>query len=260
MPSSGYGPDFSAIFNLQAFCKHLIMKQHLPNAITLSNLFFGCCALVTLFTRQWEWTFGFVAAGVAADYLDGLVARWLKVHSELGKELDSLADLITFGLVPGAIFYSLLLDAWALDGQRFSWLAAPGFFVSVFAGLRLAIFNLDERQADSFLGLPTPSAAIFSLGLLLIAEVDSLGLGRLLENPYVLYGLIIFLANMLVAEVPMFSLKFKDLSWRGNEVRYIFLGLMVLLLFLIREAAFSTIILLYILFSLLQKYLKPATR
>ena len=229
------------------------MKKHIPNAITLGNLFFGCCALVTLFTRQWEWTFGFVAAGVAADYLDGLVARLLNVHSDLGKELDSLADLITFGLVPGAIFYILLLDAWALDGRSFEWLAAPGFFISVFAGLRLAIFNLDERQSDYFLGLPTPSCAIFSLGLLLIWEIDSFGLKQYLEHPFVLYTIIVLLANMLVAEVPMFSLKFKGLGLRENAIRYIFLGLMVVLLFIIKEAAFSTIILLYILVSLAKK-------
>lgn len=230
------------------------MKKYLPNTITLLNLFCGCCAVVALMQGQVVLVFWLVAAGIAADYLDGFIARLLKVHSELGKELDSLADLVTFGLVPGAIFYYLLNAGYGgMSGKGFNWWAAPGFLVTVFSALRLAKFNLDERQTNDFLGLPTPSSAIFTIGLLLLFDNNWLGAAQWLSFPPLLYGIIAILCTLLVAEIPMFSLKFKGSQWRGNEIRYIFLGLMFIFVLFLREAAFSAIILLYVLVSVFRK-------
>ncbi len=229
------------------------MKRHLPNAITLINLFLGCCALACIFHTQFVLAFWFIFAAVLADYADGLVARWLGVHSELGKELDSLADMVSFGAVPGAIYYMLLALALAPEETgSLQWAAVPGFLVAAFSGLRLAIFNVDTRQTSGFIGLPTPSSTMFTVGLMLIYTFDSFGLAKWVASPYVLYACILALSYLLVSEVPMFGLKFKAFTWKGNEVQFIFMGIAALALIFFREAAFSLVILLYVLFSLFQ--------
>lgn len=236
------------------------IKQHIPNAITLLNLFFGCCALVSLLDGHYLTAFWLIVAAVAADYADGLVARLLGVHSELGKELDSIADMVSFGVVPGAIYYSLLLAALGLDGESgLAYAALPGFVVSVFSGFRLAKFNLDTRQTEGFIGLPTPSSTMFAVGLMLIYALDSYGSGQwVIASPALLYTIIAIQAYLLVSEVPMFALKFKSLSWKGNEVQFIFAGIAVLLLVFTRELAFSAVVLLYVGFSIGQYALQSS--
>ena len=257
-------------FGLQKQCD--LIKQQLPNAITLINLFCGCAALVAVLYGYFINAFWFLFVGGIADYLDGMVARWLKVHSSLGKELDSIADMVTFGVVPGAILYMLLNagfhyadvmetgkvvpPAKAVLDPDFSIKALPGFLVSIFAGLRLAKFNLDTRQTEDFIGLPTPSMTLFMVGLMLIFEYNSFGLRSVVVNPAFLVPVILLFSYLMVSELRMFSFKFKSFRWEGNEIRFIFAGIAILLLVLLRGAAFSAIVLIYLLLAVLQQVFK----
>ncbi|MEM1319889.1 MAG: CDP-diacylglycerol--serine O-phosphatidyltransferase [Bacteroidota bacterium] len=230
------------------------MRKYLPHIITLFNLFCGCCAIVYVFNAQFITAFWLVFIGGIADYSDGLVARQLNVKSALGKELDSMADMVTFGIVPGVILYVLLASGEGpLPSGQVVLKALPAFLLSVFAGLRLARFNLDQRQTEDFIGLPTPATTVFVVGIMLIYEFDTYGLRQWVSNPALLYPIILLFSYLLVAEIPMFSLKFKGMRWKGNEKRFVFLGLGILLLFLIKEAAFSLGIILYVLFSVFDK-------
>jgi CDP-diacylglycerol--serine O-phosphatidyltransferase len=227
-----------------------MLKKHIPNAITMLNLLLGCCALVSILYGQYVQGFWLVFAAVLADFADGLVARMLGVHSELGKELDSIADTVSFGVVPGVIYYSLLVLALGLEGEDGLQLAAiPGFIVSAFSGLRLAKFNLDTRQTDGFIGLPTPSSTMFTVGLMLIYALDSYGMGSWVLSAPLLYGCILIQSYLLVAEIPMFSLKFKNFAWAGNEIQFVFTAIAIVLLITVQEVAFSVVVLLYVLFS-----------
>lgn len=228
-----------------------MIKNKIPHTITLLNLFCGCCALIAAIHQQYLMVFGFLFLSGLADYSDGLVARWLDVRSEMGKELDSLADMVSFGVVPGMILYRLLsigLNIEVID-QALVPMATPAFLVSVFACYRLAKFNLDTRQTESFIGLNTPSSTMFVTGLMLIYHFDSFGLGEWVTNPIFLVVVIVVLSFLQVSELPMFSFKFKHMRWRGNEIRFTFLILVVVLLVVLQEAAFSMIILMYIAFS-----------
>ncbi len=228
------------------------MRKHIPNFITAINLFCGCCALVCVFFELFEWVFYFLLISGIADYADGMVARLLKVKSPLGKELDSLADMVSFGVVPGAIIYMLLTKS-SIDIESafpIKWWALAGFVFTVFAGLRLAKFNLDDRQSDDFLGLNTPACTMFITGLMLIYEFDTAGLGNFIIQPIFLFSVIALLSFLLVAEIPMFSFKFKGMKWKGNENRIVFIIVAFLLLIFLKEIAFSLIILLYVLYSI----------
>jgi len=225
------------------------MLRHLPNAITLLNLFCGACASLCLLYGRLEWAIGLVALAALADLLDGLVARWLKVHSELGKQLDSLADMVSFGLVPGLILYVLI--AHALNGEwphDLEIRALPAFLITLFSALRLGKFNLDERQTDGFLGLPTPGCTLFMIGLLGFHLSPEVFFNFLLQ-PVALYAITILFSMLMVVEIPMFSFKFKSLQWAGNEIRIIFAAIAGLLLLLWQIKSLSAIVLLYILTS-----------
>ena len=232
------------------------MKKHIPNFITLINLFCGCCALVFIFHKDYVPAFWFIFLGGLADYSDGLVARILDVKSPLGKELDSMADMVTFGIAPGAIIYTLLADHHLLENYFFGEInlaALPAFILSVFSGLRLARFNLDTRQSEDFIGLPVPSSTMFVTGLMLIYHFDSFGLNETISSPYFLYPVIPILSYLLVAELPMFSMKFKGKQWKGNERRIIFLLLGITLTIFLKGTAFSIIVILYVLLSLMER-------
>ena len=238
------------------------MRRNIPNIITLLNLFCGCCALVSILNGQMLQTFLFVFVGSLADYSDGMAARWLEVKSPFGKELDSLADMVTFGAVPGAILYMLINFGWQSSTAQypadlalllqlpFSVAALPAFIISVFAALRLAKFNLDTRQSEDFIGLNTPACTMFIVGLMLIYHFDSFGLRSFVGNLFLLYALIPVLSFLLVTELPMVSFKFKGFQWKGNERRFVFLLLGITLLIVLQEAAFSPIIIIYVLISL----------
>jgi CDP-diacylglycerol---serine O-phosphatidyltransferase len=231
--------------------------QHLPNALTLSNLFCGCCAL--LYTLYWQPEVAalFTAASFVFDYLDGMTARALKVSSPLGKELDSLADMVSFGAVPGAMLFQLLNgepDITTVFGASFVALASlPAFVLSAFSGLRLAKFNLDTRQTSYFIGLSTPACTVFVLGLTLTAHNDLFGLADFIRNPWFLYGLIGLLSWLLVSEIPMFGMKIKRFDLPGNTINLLFLGLFVVLVLFLKVLALSAIIVCYIALSIILK-------
>lgn len=231
--------------------------QHLPNALTLSNLFCGCCALLYTFYWQPEVAALFTAASFVFDYLDGMAARALKVSSPLGKELDSLADMVSFGVVPGAMLFQLLSgqpSIAAAFGESFVQLAAlPAFVLSAFSGLRLAKFNLDTRQTGYFIGLSTPACTVFVLGLTLTAHNDLFGLAEIIGNQWFIYGLIGVLSWLLVSEIPMFGMKIKRFDLPSNAFNLFFLALFGVLVFFLQALALSAIIVCYIAFSIVLK-------
>jgi CDP-diacylglycerol--serine O-phosphatidyltransferase len=228
----------------------------IPNIITLLNAFFGTLALYAVLSGQTAYLPLLLSISLVADFADGLAARLLKQSSPIGKELDSLADVISFGAVPGAIFYLLLCKSQGIEGLVFekpeTYLPALGFMITVFSALRLAKFNTDTRQTEHFIGLNTPANTIFTLGLLITVENNSFGLSELLLNLPLLLILIALLSYLLISEIPIFSFKFKKLSWKGNEFRIVFLALAATMLIALPTGlALMSCILLYVLSSLL---------
>ena len=226
------------------------MRRHIPNAITCCNLLSGCVATMYAFEGMYPFAFAFIVAGAVFDFFDGLTARALKVSSPIGKELDSLADVITFGFAPSAMAYSWLRECADAHLDMFVAFIIPfaAFLMAAFSALRLAKFNVDERQTSSFIGLPTPANALF-WGSLVIGSHDII-----VAHPYgwVLVLLLIGLFSwLLVAEIPMFSLKFKNLTWGSNRTVYIFLLTSVALLVLLRVNGLSAVIGWYIILSVL---------
>lgn len=227
------------------------MKKHIPNAITLINLFLGSCAMITVLNGEFLTTFYLLIFAGIADWLDGGAARMLNVSSAVGKELDSLADMISFGLVPGAIIYMLLLIGITGESKlMLLWEATPAFLLTVFSGYRLAKFNLDERQTENFIGMATPSVTVFVVGLMLTYHFDYFGMKDLVTNQWFLYSVIALFSWLLNAEIEMFSFKFKSLKWKGNEARIIFIVLAITLLAVFQGAGFSLAILIYALMNI----------
>ncbi|MBS1613339.1 MAG: CDP-alcohol phosphatidyltransferase family protein [Bacteroidetes bacterium] len=226
----------------------------LPNILTLINLFSGCLGVVFLFNNKWELVPLCILVSLVADFFDGFAARFTKTNSDLGKQLDSLADVVSFGFLPGAILFNLIgtttHDA-PFDAKL--WVAAPGFLVSLFAALRLAKFNIDTRQSDGFIGLATPAATLFIAGILLIHIYNPYNLADITNSAAFLYTTTVIVSFLMIAELPMFSFKFKSFGWKGNEIRYLFIILSVVLLATLKFAAVSVIIILYILISIAQK-------
>jgi len=231
---------------------------NLANILTLINLFSGCMAVVFLFNYQMELVPYCVLVSLAADFLDGFAARLTKNPTDIGLQLDSLADVVSFGVVPGAIIFQLLFQKYEMSDQlistnRMYLYAAPAFIITLFAALRLAKFNVDERQTDGFIGLATPAATIFVVGLLLVFLNNTFGLTSFIFTGKVLYGTVALLSVLMIAELPMFGFKFKSYGWKGNEVKYLFIILSVVLLAALKFAAVSLIIILYVIVSLIQK-------
>jgi len=257
------------------------IKRNIPNAITCGNLLCGCLALVKAFEGDLIWTAYLVGIAVLLDFFDGFTARMLNVSSAIGKDLDSLADMVTFGVVPGVVMFQLMKSANliergftneinVLEVHESIWNQIPyiAFLIPIFSAIRLAKFNNDVRQSDSFIGLPTPAGAIFfcSLPLLmkqitskyetdknpleLLVDVSSNPYLALLNNPFVLLILTLIFSFLLVSPLPLFALKFKNFGWKENEIRFVFLGLSVALLAVFQFVGIPLIILLYILMSI----------
>lgn len=226
---------------------------NLPNILTLINLFSGCLAVVFIFNGQLELVPFCTLISLVADFFDGFAARFTKTFTDLGKQLDSLADMVSFGLVPGAILYVLLYSTLTRLDYIYLLYAAPAFFVTLFAALRLAKFNIDTRQSDGFIGLATPASTIFVIGILLLCMYPVAGISEALTSKVALYIYIVALSLLMVAELPMFSFKFKSFGWKGNEIRYLFIILSLVLIATLKFAAVSLIIVLYILISVAQK-------
>ena len=224
------------------------MKKHIPNMITCCNLISGCIAVVFALEGNATMSLIWIVAGAVFDFFDGMTARLLHVSSPIGKELDSLADVVTFGVAPSAmLFYELSIMDYPFS-MEFARQALPfvAFIMAAFSALRLAKFNLDERQTTSFIGLPTPANALFWASLLTGADT-------LLEsNTYmslVLIGIMFVSCYLLVSEIPMFALKFKQWGWIGNEVKYIFIASSIVLLLLFQIKGIALVIAWYILLS-----------
>ena len=215
------------------------MRKHIPNILTLCNLCSGCLAVLSAFYDDYSSALIFVLVSAVFDFMDGFAARLLKVYSPLGKELDSLADVISFGFAPAMVAVNLL------EGLGGYW-SFLGLLIAAFSALRLAKFNIDDRQTNSFIGLPTPANAIFWVGL-------GFAYYRLFYYNY-WYTLILVAATcyLLVAELPMFSLKFKTYSLGENIWRYLLIAISVILLVLFRLEAMSWIIVVYVVLSLLK--------
>lgn len=232
------------------------MKKHIPNFITCLNLFSGCLAVTYAFNGRLDLTACFIAFALIFDFADGFVARMLKVHSELGKQLDSLADVISFGLVPGIVVYHLLLKSMELyypesENSVHKFLPFYGFIISVFSAIRLAKFNIDTRQSDSFIGLPTPANTMVFVSLPLILQMNNTMLNTVILNPVFLILISTIMSALLIAELPLFALKFKSFSFKENAVKYIYLALSIVLLFVLKYIAVPLIILMYIVISVL---------
>lgn len=233
---------------------------NLANLLTLLNLFSGSMAVVFLFNYQMELVPYCILVSLAADFLDGFAARFSKNATELGKQLDSLADVVSFGLVPGAIIFHLLFLKYESSEQlistnRIYLLSAPAFVVTLSAALRLAKFNIDKRQSEDFIGLATPAATMFVAGLLWIMLNNWNGMAQLILSGKVLYGTAALLSILMIAEIPMFGFKFKSFGWKGNELKFLFIILSLVLILAFKFAAISLIIILYVFISIIKKIL-----
>jgi CDP-diacylglycerol--serine O-phosphatidyltransferase len=228
------------------------ITRHIPNMVTCCNLFSGCIAAVMAFQSNYEAAILFIILGAVFDFFDGMLARLLNVSGPLGKELDSLADDITFGFAPSAIVFSLFKEVQYPEFMSgiTEYFPYTAFIIAAFSALRLGKFNIDPRQSSSFIGLPTPANALF-WGSLVVGAHSFLVSDSF--NAIYLFILVILMSYLLVAELPMFSLKFKNLSWKDNKVSYIFLLICIPLLVVFRISGFAAIILWYILWSLLTR-------
>ena len=200
-----------------------MIKKHIPNSLTCCNLMCGCMATGAAFYGNYRWAIVVIIVGAVFDFFDGMVARLLGVSSPIGKELDSLADVVTFGVAPSAILFYLFHEVQypAFLEPAAKILPYTAFLMAAFSALRLAKFNLDTRQTTSFIGLPTPANALF-WGSLVVGQHAFLVSAKF--NAAFLFLFMFLSCLLLVAEVPLFSLKFKDLSWEHNRVQYIFLA------------------------------------
>jgi len=264
----------------------------LPNIITLGNLLCGCLAIVCAFNGNLVWAAYLVGIAAVLDFLDGFVARALKQHSPIGKDLDSLADMVTFGVVPGVVMFQMM-NIWVnvhdVEGlfphanqfTEASWmkfLPYAAFLITLFSALRLAKFNNDTRQSDSFIGVPTPANSILICSVpLIIKQISTEGwtiypppstglplqqlgeqlvpyhaqlIDSIVSNIWVLLGIVVIMSYLLISEIPLFALKFKSFKWKGNEIRYSFLGVAVIMIVLLKYIALPLVIVLYVLLSI----------
>ncbi len=223
------------------------MIRHLPNFLTCCNLICGCIGIVFLLENRGIPAAYFVWASCVFDFLDGFAARMLKVSSPIGKELDSLADVVSFGVLPACVMYQLIGTASSSEILPYF-----GFTIAAFSALRLAIFNVDTRQSDSFIGLNTPANTLFISSLPLLPT----GVVPWLYQPVVLIAITFVFSLLLVSPLRFFALKFKNYTWGDNKVRFTFLLISVLLIAGLGTTAIPIVILLYIGTSLFNQLIK----
>ena len=223
------------------------ITRHIPNALTCMNLFSGCIACVMAFHANFEMAMLFIVIGAVFDFFDGLAARLLHAYSNIGKDLDSLADDVSFGVAPALIVFSLFKEINYPDYLSFlaNWSPYAAFLIAIFSALRLAKFNNDTRQTTSFIGLPVPANALFWASL--IAGCKPIAS----YHPLLTLALVCLFSWLLVSEIPMFSLKFKNLSWKDNKIAFIFVIISAILLITLKIAGFAAVIVWYILLSIL---------
>ena len=221
------------------------MKKHIPNTITCCNLISGCIATFYAFQGDFLMALLFIIIGAVFDFFDGMSARLLGVSSPIGKELDSLADDITFGFAPSAIVFGFLSP---LTSHLSPLIAFLAFIMAAFSALRLAKFNLDERQALGFIGLPTPANALFWGSLIVGLQQHDIAFSGM---EWVILAGTFISSYLLIAEIPMFALKFKHWGWKGNEIKYIFVLSCIPLLLFLGVSGFAAIIAWYVVLSVI---------
>lgn len=220
------------------------LKRHIPNFLTCCSLACGCVALVQISVGNLALVPPLVWLAAFFDFADGFAARMLKTSSAMGKELDSISDMVSFGVVPGFLLFSLIMGT--TDNL---WLPYFGFLITIFSALRLAKFNIDTRQTDKFIGLPTPANALFITGLLyIIDEIPAV------QNGLYLIAIAILFSYLLIAELPLIALKFKNFSLQDNSFRYLLVLVSVLALLVFGLVAISPIMILYIMLSVVDGF------
>jgi CDP-diacylglycerol---serine O-phosphatidyltransferase len=236
------------------------LKKHIPNFITTLNLFSGCIGIIVALQYRVDYAAYFIALAAFFDFMDGMAARILHVKSEIGKELDSLADVVSFGILPGIIIYQLMAHSpnTPAFGSFLSIFSLIALIIPILSAVRLAKFNLDTRQTTSFIGLPVPANALFLGSLPLIkmqaGHSDSLSwLTAITDNYYVLAIIAIVMSLLLVTEIPLISLKFRNLKFTENKPQLILVAFSVIAFTLVTFTAIPLIILAYILLSLVFK-------
>ena len=227
------------------------MKKHIPNFVTCLNLFSGCLGIVFAFQGNLTWASYAIVIAAILDFFDGMLARLLKAYSEIGKELDSLADVVSFGVLPSMIIYHLFALS-PQPGIHSTWLSFSAFVIAVFSALRLAKFNIDTRQSENFIGLPTPASALLIASFPLIIAESNTYFADFILNSWFLLIFSLTISMLLVAEVPLISLKFKTLDLKENMLRYILIITSILLLLFLKFEAVPIIIIVYFMVSLIQ--------
>jgi CDP-diacylglycerol--serine O-phosphatidyltransferase len=240
----------------------MTLKRYIPNLLTLGNLF--CGTVATIFAVQGDFASAglFVVIGIVFDFFDGFAARLLNVSGELGKQLDSLADMVTSGVVPGIIVYQLFIEnnSNVVVSNTVNYLPFLGLFLTLGAGYRLAKFNIDTRQTDSFIGMPTPAMSLFVISLPLIQEYSTIEfVQNLIANNYFLIAITLLLTYLMNAEISLFSLKFKTYSVKNNLMKYLFLVLSTGMLVFLQYLSIPLIILLYVFLSLIRNIRNKTT-
>ena len=232
----------------------MTIKKHIPNLLTLLNLFSGCVAVVLTANLNFLGAFWMVSLGIFFDFFDGFFARLFKVAGPLGLQLDSLADMVTSGVVPGFVMFQLL----SATGVN-PYVPYLGFIITVASCYRLANFNIDTRQTSSFIGLPTPANTLFIMSLpLVLSSPDSILVLEVLTNPFVLLAITFFSAFVMNAEMPLFSLKIKSFQIKDNLLQFGFLASSLVLLALLHYIGIPLVILLYISLSMIANKFKSA--
>ena len=238
------------------------IKKHIPNLITLGNLF--CGTIATIYAVQADFVFAglFVILGILFDFFDGFAARLFQVSGELGKQLDSLADMVTSGVVPGIIMLKLI-EVNTLNASNSFFddsilgISLVGLVLTLGACYRLAKFNIDTRQSDFFIGLPTPAMSLFVISLPLIQQYSNIEFAlNLITNNYFLIAITILLTYLMNAQLPLFSLKFKDYSVKNNLIKYVFLIASLLMIIFLQYISIPLIIIVYVVLSVISNFSK----
>lgn len=247
---------------------------NIPNLFTAFNMLSGCVAIILAFAGRIDLAPFAIFAGAFFDFLDGFLARKLKVSGEMGKQLDSLADMVTFGLAPGVIMFLMLmyvgefprttaLHSWVrqvLDGETTNFYPFVALLIPFFSLFRLAKFNLDTRQTESFIGLPTPANTLFFMSFPLVAVYGSTesgvmsGVNDFMFHPITMGAFILVMSLLLVSEIPLFSLKFKTFGIKGNEIRYVFLLISLTFIIIFKVWALALIVFLYLVLSIIENF------
>lgn len=248
-----------------------MIKKNIPNFITICNLLSGCAAITTAFDGQLYVAAFFLFAALWFDFLDGFTARLLKVSNPLGEQLDSLADMVAFGLAPGILLYQFAKQINEIPAYEINflsenpWLFYTAFAIPVFSAIRLAKFNIDTRQTSSFIGFPTPANASFFLFSILIYHYQDVPkiidinfiILPIVTNPLIMLGFGVILSILLIAEIPMCSLKFKNIKWKDNQEPFTFILLWFILLIFTHYFAMPAIVLIYICWSIFKHFTSP---